>query len=55
MFAGFGGLVLSLVVGISAWFLNASMHHIMHTLGTLEMRMENLAQRVSVIEGKLSR
>jgi hypothetical protein len=55
LFAGLGGLVLSLVVGISAWFLNNSMQHIMHTLSLLETRMENLAERVSKLEGQIGK
>jgi len=54
LFAGLGGLVLSLVVGISAWFINNAMRHIMHTLSDLEGRLEKLAERVSRIEGKMN-
>lgn len=53
LFAGFGGLVLSLVVGISAWFLNSTLHQIMVELDHMESRLEKLAERVSKIEGML--
>lgn len=51
LFAGFAGLVLSLVVGISAWFLNHTIKTIMRAVNNLEYRIESLAERVAKLEG----